>query len=66
VLATQTPTDFTPLIDADCSSVAIQLMSALATQLDHPLGRILKAAQAGKRLPPSWATTTATCGNPFL
>jgi hypothetical protein len=65
-IATRTPTDFTPLIDADLLKRGDPVDERGGNAARSPLGRILKSAQAGKRaginmaVPPSWATATVT------
>jgi hypothetical protein len=65
-VATRTPTDFTPLIDADLLKRGEPTDERGGNAARSPLGRILKAAQVGKRsginmaVPPSWATATVT------
>ncbi|MGH9969476.1 MAG: caspase family protein [Pyrinomonadaceae bacterium] len=65
-VATRTPTDFTPLIDADLLRRGDPVDERGGNAARSPLGRILKAAQVGKRAginmaaPPSWATATVT------
>jgi hypothetical protein len=65
-IATRTPTDFTPLIDADLLKRGDPVDERGGNAARSPLGRILKAAQVGKRsginmaVPPAWATATVT------
>ncbi|HEY8226485.1 MAG TPA: caspase family protein [Pyrinomonadaceae bacterium] len=65
-IATRTPTDFTPLIDADLLKRGEPTSERGGNAARSPLGRMLKAAQTGKRsginmaVPPSWATATVT------
>lgn len=65
-IATRTPTDFTPLIDADLLKRGDPVDERGGNAARSPLGRMLKAAQVGKRaginmaVPPSWATATVT------
>lgn len=65
-IATRTPTDFTPLIDAELIKRGDPTGERGGNAARSPLGRILKAAQTGKRsginmaVPPSWATATVT------
>lgn len=65
-VATRTPTDFTPLIDAELLKRGDPPGERGGNAARSPLGRILKAAQVGKRsginmaAPPSWATATVT------
>jgi metacaspase-1 len=63
-IATETPTDFTPLVDQDLLKRGEPASSAGRNAANSPLGRILKTAATGKRsaeigtAPASWATTS--------
>ena len=65
-IATRMPTDFTPLIDTDLLMRGDPRGERGGNAARSPLGRILKAAQTGKRsqiamaAPPAWATATVT------